>query len=104
DEDGIRDFHVTGVQTCALPIWVMIDADGLPKVLEFNCRFGDPETQPVLMRLRSDLVELLLAAQHGELSRMSLEWDTRAALGVVKIGSASRRERGGRTVGRASGA
>jgi phosphoribosylamine--glycine ligase len=52
-------------------------------VLEFNCRFGDPETQPILFRLRSDLVELCLAALEGALDRASCEWDPRAALGVV---------------------
>ncbi|OOG23065.1 phosphoribosylamine--glycine ligase [Thioalkalivibrio denitrificans] len=62
---------------------VMISADGTPKVLEFNCRFGDPETQPILMRLRSDLVDLLEAALEGRLDRVEAEWDPRAALGVV---------------------
>lgn len=62
---------------------VMIAPDGAPKVLEFNCRFGDPETQPIMMRLKSDLVGLCLAALEGRLSRVSAEWDERAALGVV---------------------
>lgn len=62
---------------------LMIDAEGNPKVLEFNCRFGDPETQPILMRLRSDLAELLEAAIAGELDKWEAEWDDRAALGVV---------------------
>jgi phosphoribosylamine--glycine ligase len=62
---------------------VMVGADGAPRVLEFNCRFGDPETQPILFRLRSDLVELCLAALEGALDRASCEWDPRAALGVV---------------------
>jgi phosphoribosylamine--glycine ligase len=62
---------------------LMIAADGTPKVLEFNCRFGDPETQPVLMRLQSDLVELCEAALAGELQRSETRWDSRAALGVV---------------------
>ncbi|NHA16155.1 phosphoribosylamine--glycine ligase [Thioalkalivibrio sp. XN279] len=62
---------------------VMVGADGAPRVLEFNCRFGDPETQPVLFRLRSDLVELCLAALEGALDRASCDWDPRAALGVV---------------------
>ncbi|MCG5501427.1 phosphoribosylamine--glycine ligase [Ectothiorhodospira lacustris] len=62
---------------------VMIDAQGIPKVLEFNCRFGDPETQPILMRLRSDLIELLEAALAGRLDRTEADWDPRAALGVV---------------------
>ncbi len=62
---------------------VMITADGTPKVLEFNCRFGDPETQPILMRLKSDLVYLCKAALDGKLNKVSAEWDERAALGVV---------------------
>ena len=62
---------------------LMIDAEGAPKVLEFNCRFGDPETQPIMMRLKSDLVDLCLAAIDGELNKVSAEWDGRAALGVV---------------------
>ncbi len=62
---------------------LMIDADGTPKVLEFNCRLGDPETQPLLMRLKSDLVVLALAAIEGRLDHVHAEWDERAALGVV---------------------
>jgi phosphoribosylamine--glycine ligase len=62
---------------------LMITADGTPKVIEFNCRFGDPEAQPVLMRLRSDLVSLMDRALDGELADVELEWDERAALGVV---------------------
>ncbi|MCG5511580.1 phosphoribosylamine--glycine ligase [Ectothiorhodospira shaposhnikovii] len=62
---------------------VMIDAQGIPKVLEFNCRFGDPETQPIMMRLRSDLIELVEAALAGRLDRTEADWDPRAALGVV---------------------
>jgi len=62
---------------------LMIAADGTPNVLEFNCRFGDPETQPILMRLQSDLVDLCEAALHGTLDRIDAKWDTRAALGVV---------------------
>jgi phosphoribosylamine---glycine ligase len=62
---------------------VMIGPDGTPKVLEFNCRFGDPETQPIMMRLRSDLVDLLEAALAGRLDQARAEWDPRAALGVV---------------------
>ncbi|SEP62073.1 phosphoribosylamine--glycine ligase [Ectothiorhodospira magna] len=62
---------------------VMIDAQGIPKVLEFNCRFGDPETQPIMMRLRSDLIELVEAALAGRLDRTQADWDPRAALGVV---------------------
>ncbi|MFV2091300.1 MAG: phosphoribosylamine--glycine ligase, partial [Pseudomonadales bacterium] len=62
---------------------LMIMPDGCPKVIEFNCRFGDPEAQPVLMRLRSDLVGLCLAALDGKLAGRSLDWDERVALGVV---------------------
>jgi phosphoribosylamine--glycine ligase len=62
---------------------VMIDAAGNPRTLEFNCRLGDPETQPILMRLKSDLVELLDHALKGTLDRIDAEWDRRAALGVV---------------------
>jgi phosphoribosylamine---glycine ligase len=62
---------------------LMIAPDGTPNVLEFNCRFGDPETQPILMRLKSDLVELCEAALRGSLDRFDVEWDSRAALGVV---------------------
>lgn len=62
---------------------LMIDQDGVPRVLEFNCRFGDPETQPIMMRLRSDLPELCLAAIHGNLDKHRPDWDPRPALGVV---------------------
>jgi len=62
---------------------LMIAADGTPNVLEYNCRFGDPETQPVLARLRSDLTVLCTAALAGHLDRVRAEWDPRAALGVV---------------------
>ncbi len=62
---------------------VMVSEQGEPRVLEYNCRFGDPETQPVLLRLRSDLTELSSAALDGTLSRFQGEWDERAALGVV---------------------
>ena len=62
---------------------LMIAADGTPNVLEFNCRFGDPETQPILMRLQSDLVDLCEAALRGTLDRIDAQWDSRAALGVV---------------------
>ena len=62
---------------------LMIGRDGVPKVLEFNCRFGDPETQPVMLRLKSDLVALIEAALDGELDAVEAEWDTRPALGVV---------------------
>lgn len=62
---------------------LMIAEDGTPKVLEFNCRFGDPETQPILLRLRSDLVELVEAALDGRLDAVQADWDARAAVGVV---------------------
>ena len=62
---------------------VTIDRAGTPKVLEFNCRLGDPETQPILMRLKSDLLPLLEHALDGKLDRIEAEWDRRAALGVV---------------------
>jgi phosphoribosylamine--glycine ligase len=62
---------------------VMIDQQGTPKVLEYNCRFGDPETQPIMMRLRSDLVELCMASLEQRLDQITAEWDSRAALGVV---------------------
>jgi phosphoribosylamine--glycine ligase len=62
---------------------LMIAADGTPNVLEFNCRFGDPETQPILARLQSDLVELCEAALDGRLDAVEARWDPRAALGVV---------------------
>ena len=64
---------------------LMITADGVPKVLEYNCRCGDPETQPILLRLCSDLVELCEAALDGRLDRVTAEWDPRAALGVVMV-------------------
>ena len=62
---------------------LMIDSDGTPNVIEYNCRFGDPETQPIMMRLQSDLVELCLAATRGELDKVTIEFDQRAAVGVV---------------------
>ncbi|MCX7814115.1 MAG: phosphoribosylamine--glycine ligase [Tepidimonas ignava] len=62
---------------------LMIAPDGTPRTLEFNCRMGDPETQPILMRLRSDLVPVLLAATEGRLDQVTLQWDERVALGVV---------------------
>ena len=62
---------------------LMITPDGRVKTLEFNCRMGDPETQPILMRLRGSLAQVLLSATAGELDRVRLEWDPRVALGVV---------------------
>jgi phosphoribosylamine--glycine ligase len=62
---------------------LMIDAEGKPRTVEFNCRLGDPETQPILMRLKSDLFELLMHATDGTLDQAELQWDRRIALGVV---------------------
>jgi phosphoribosylamine--glycine ligase len=62
---------------------LMIDAAGQPRTVEFNCRLGDPEAQPILMRLKSDLLELLLHATDGTLDQVQLQWDRRIALGVV---------------------
>jgi phosphoribosylamine---glycine ligase len=62
---------------------LMIDAQGHPKALEFNCRMGDPETQPIMMRLKSDLYEVMMAATSGALDLVDLQWDRRTALGVV---------------------
>ncbi|MEH6502288.1 MAG: phosphoribosylamine--glycine ligase [Cycloclasticus sp.] len=62
---------------------VMIDEHGTPKVLEYNCRFGDPETQPIMMRLKSDLTDLCNAALDNQLDNISAEWDPRTSIGVV---------------------
>ena len=62
---------------------LMITPDGAPRVLEYNCRFGDPETQPILLRLKSDLIELIETALNGRLHQVRVDWDTRPALGVV---------------------
>ncbi|MBT2969086.1 MAG: phosphoribosylamine--glycine ligase [Candidatus Thiodiazotropha sp. (ex Ctena orbiculata)] len=62
---------------------LMITADGTPKVIEYNCRFGDPETQPIMLRMRSDLVAHCLAALDGKLDQESADWDPRASVGVV---------------------
>ncbi len=84
----IRGMEKDGIAyTGFLYAGLMIDGNGHPKTLEFNCRLGDPETQPLLMRLKTDLVEVLLAAtepgQHGRLDDVELQWDRRTALGVV---------------------
>ncbi|ASO30218.1 phosphoribosylamine--glycine ligase [Vibrio anguillarum] len=62
---------------------LMIDAQGTPKVIEYNCRFGDPETQPIMMRMQSDLVELCFAALEGKLDQVESKWDPRASIGIV---------------------
>jgi len=62
---------------------IMLGEDGIPKVLEYNCRFGDPETQPIMLRLKSDLVSLINAALDGQLDTIKANWDPRSALGVV---------------------
>jgi phosphoribosylamine--glycine ligase len=83
-EPTVRGMAVEGhPYTGFLYAGVMIDAAGTPKVLEYNCRFGDPETQPIMLRLRSDLVTLCQAAIDGRLDEVDAEWDPRAALGVV---------------------
>ncbi|MDE2234868.1 MAG: phosphoribosylamine--glycine ligase [Gammaproteobacteria bacterium] len=64
---------------------LMISPQGEPRVLEFNCRLGDPETQPIMLRLKSDLVDLCEAALAGKLDKIKVEWDTRMALGVVLV-------------------
>ncbi|MGX5661266.1 phosphoribosylamine--glycine ligase [Diaphorobacter nitroreducens] len=80
----IRGMEKDGIPyTGFLYAGLMIDATGHPKTLEFNCRMGDPETQPILMRLKSDLVEVLGAAVDGKLDQVELQWDRRTALGVV---------------------
>jgi phosphoribosylamine--glycine ligase len=61
----------------------MIDDKGIIKVLEYNCRFGDPETQPIMMRLKSNLAQLCISATQGALDLTNAEWDDRTALGVV---------------------
>jgi phosphoribosylamine---glycine ligase len=84
----IRGMEKDGIPyTGFLYAGLMIDGQGAPKTLEFNCRMGDPETQPIMMRLKSDLAEVLWAATepgpHGRLDRVELDWDRRTALGVV---------------------
>ena len=80
----IRGMEKDGIAyTGFLYAGLMISPQGQLKTLEFNCRMGDPETQPILMRLKSDLVEVMLAATSGGLDHIELEWDRRVALGVV---------------------
>jgi phosphoribosylamine--glycine ligase len=62
---------------------LMIDNKGMTKVLEYNCRFGDPETQPIMMRLKSNLAQLCISATQGKLNEVTAEWDERTSLGVV---------------------
>ena len=80
----IRGMEKDGIPyTGFLYAGLMIDAQGRPKTLEFNCRMGDPETQPIMMRLKSDLSDVLAAAVDGKLDQVELQWDRRTALGVV---------------------
>jgi phosphoribosylamine--glycine ligase len=80
----IRGMEKDGIPyTGFLYAGLMIDAKGHPKTLEFNCRMGDPETQPIMMRLKSDLFEVFWHATDGTLDQVELEWDRRVALGVV---------------------
>ena len=75
-EDGIsfRGFLYAGL---------MIDSDMNPKVLEYNCRFGDPETQPIMLRLKSDLIEMIMTCFSGSISHFKVEWDQKSAMGIV---------------------
>jgi phosphoribosylamine--glycine ligase len=83
-EPTIRGLAADGMPyTGFLYAGLMIAADGSPRVIEYNCRFGDPEAQPVLTRMRSDLFTLCEAALSGRLDRQSIDWDPRVALGVV---------------------
>ncbi len=66
---------------------LMIDAQGVPRTVEFNCRLGDPETQPIILRLKSDLFDVLMHATDGTLDQVDLQWDRRVALGVVMAAS-----------------
>jgi len=80
----IRGMEKDGIPyTGFLYAGLMIDAQGKPKTLEFNCRMGDPETQPIMMRLKSDLFDVMMAATSESLDKIELEWDRRVALGVV---------------------
>ena len=80
----IRGMEKDGIPfTGFLYAGLMIDAQGKPKTLEFNCRMGDPETQPIMMRLKTDFYDVMMAATSGGLDGVELEWDRRPALGVV---------------------
>jgi phosphoribosylamine---glycine ligase len=83
-EPTVRGMADDGTPYCGfLYAGLMIDATGAPRVIEFNCRFGDPETQPIMLRLRSDLTTLIDAALNGRLHEVTAEWDPRPSLGVV---------------------
>jgi phosphoribosylamine---glycine ligase len=83
-EPTLRGMATDGIcYTGFLYAGLMITPDGRIKTLEFNCRMGDPETQPIMMRLRSDLAQVLLAGANGQLNGLRLDWDERVALGVV---------------------
>lgn len=80
----IRGMEKDGIPyTGFLYAGLMIDKDGHPRTLEFNCRMGDPETQPIMMRLKTDLYDVMMAATAGQLDQLELQWDRRTALGVV---------------------
>jgi len=80
----VRGMEADGIPyTGFLYAGLMIDARGQPHTLEFNCRMGDPETQPIMMRLKSDLVDVMMAATSQSLDQIELQWDRRCALGVV---------------------
>ncbi len=110
-EPAVRGLAAEGMPyTGFLYAGLMIAPDGTPNVLEFNCRLGDPETQPVLMRLESDLTLLCEAALAGRLDSVRATWDSRAALGVVMAAAGypeqrapGRRHRGARARRAAAG-
>jgi phosphoribosylamine---glycine ligase len=80
----IRGMEKDGIPfTGFLYAGLMIDGKGQPKTLEFNCRMGDPETQPIMLRLKSDLYDVMMHATSGTLDQVELQWDRRTALGVV---------------------
>jgi phosphoribosylamine--glycine ligase len=84
----VRGMNAEGARyTGFLYAGLMINEHGEAKILEYNCRFGDPETQPIMMRLQSDLVELCMAACDGQLSSQTANWDPRCSLGVVLAAS-----------------
>jgi len=83
-EPAVAGLAAEGMPFCGfLYAGLMVSADGTPNVMEFNCRCGDPETQPILLRLKTDLVGLCMDALAGDLGRQSAQWDPRCALGVV---------------------